>query len=55
MFILRKFYSKDLEQYGLEIPAGLTISNTKKKKNDVMKEKLNPLAEEYRRINSKSK
>ena len=48
-----KKHSKDLEQGGLEIPARLTISNTNKKLTDVMKEKLNPLDEEYRRINSK--
>ena len=30
-----------------------TISNTTKKMTDVMKEKPNPLIEEYRRINSK--
>ena len=50
-----KKYSKDLEQGGLEIPARLTISNTNKKMTDVMKEKLNPLVEEYKRINSKPK
>ena len=50
-----KKYSKDLEQGGLEIPARITISNTNKKMTDVMKEKLNPLVGEYRRINSKPK
>ena len=50
-----KKYSKDLEQGGLEIPARITISNTSKKMTDVMKEKLNPLVGEYRRINSKPK
>ena len=48
-------YWKDLEQGGLEIPARLKISNTNKKMTDVMKEKLNLLVEEYRRINSKPK
>ena len=33
----------------------LTISNTNKKMTDVMKEKLNPLVEEYKRTNSKPK
>ena len=47
--------SKDLEQGWLETPARLTISNTNKKMTDIMKEKLNPLVEEYRRINSKLK
>ena len=51
----RKKYSKDLELGGLEIPARLKISNTNKKMTNVMKEKLNPLVEEYRRINSKPK
>ena len=50
-----KKYLKDLEQSGLEIPARLTISNKKKKTTDAMKEKLNPLFDEYRRINSKAK
>ena len=50
-----KKYLKDLEQGGLEIPARLTISNTNKKMRDAMQEKLNPLVEEYRRINSKPK
>ena len=31
----------------------MTIRNTNKKMTDVMKEKLNPLVEEYKRINSK--
>ena len=48
-------YSKDLDQGGLEIPARMTISNKNKKMTDVMKEKLNPLVEEYRRINNKPK
>ena len=53
--VVRK-YSKDLEQGGQGIPARLTISTTKKKMTDVMKEKLvTPLVEEYRRINSKPK
>ena len=50
-----KKYLKDLEQGGLEIPARLTISNTNKKMRDAMQEKLNPLVEEYRRINSTPK
>ena len=50
-----KKYSKDLEQGGLEISTRLTISNTNKKMTDVMKEKLNPFVEEYRRIKSKPK
>ena len=33
----------------------LKISNTNKKMTDVMKEQLNPLVQEYRRINSKPK
>ena len=48
-------YSKDLEQDGFEIPARLIISNTNKKMTHVLKEKLNPLVEEYGRINSKPK
>ena len=50
-----KKYSKDLEQGGLEIPARLTISNVNKRMTDVMKEKLNLLVVEYRKINSKPK
>ena len=37
----------------LEIPARLTISNANKRMIDVMKEKLNHLVEEYKKINSK--
>ena len=50
-----KKYSKGLEQGGLEIPARLTISNANKTMTDVMKEKLNLLLVEYRKINSKPK
>ena len=50
-----KKYSKDLQQGGLEISATMAISNTNKKMTDVMKEKLNSLIEEYKRINSKPK
>ena len=50
-----KKYSKDLKQGGFEIPARLTIGNTNKKMTDVRKEKLNPLVQKYRRINSKPK
>ena len=46
-------YSKDLEQGRLEIPARLTVGN--KNKTVIIKEKLNPLVEEYRRINNNSK
>ena len=47
--------SKDLEQGGLEITTGLIISSTNKRMTDVMKEKLNPLVQEYRKINGKPK
>ena len=50
-----KKYSKNMDQGGLQTPARLTISNIDKQMTGIMKEKLNPLVEEYRRINSKLK
>ena len=50
-----KKYSDDLEQGGLEILARLTISYANKRMTDIMKEKLNFLVEETRKIISKPK
>ena len=45
----------DSELAFLEIPAKLRLSNANKRMKYVMKEKLNPLVQEYRKINSKPK
>ena len=48
-----KKYSNDLEQVILEIPAGLTITNANK--TMTWKKNMNPVVQEYRKINRKPK